>query len=273
MNQRTHTIPQPLEALDDRSVGPYTLHLARCEPLARRSGWRRIALSLTDGSGQPADGPVVEGFYSVAGLRIGSWLDCDVYPVQAFDGREADLAAEGVTLELFRLVGEAITSHCMVAYEVWERTAPLHAVTEQSYQLGIPPAATPVGELLVAAGCVAGFKDWYIAEGGTEGPRKLQAEKPPTGAAREAALTTLAHSLTTYLARRPGAGGEAVERDCRSRAVRLLEGLQWPEVVGPVSTAVAAAAAGADDLLRDGPERVREALASRRPPWSLEDEP
>ena len=55
-----------------------------------------------------------------------------VYPTQAFNGRVADLAVDGVTVELFRLLGEAITSHCMVAYEAWEHTSPLHTVTEQS---------------------------------------------------------------------------------------------------------------------------------------------
>jgi hypothetical protein len=273
MNPSAPTIPQPLQGLDGRPVGPYTLHLARCEPQARRSGWRRIAFRLTDKDGHEADWPVVEGFYSVAGARIGSWLDCDVYPTQAFNGRVEDLDRDGVTLELFRLLGEAITSHCMVAYEAWERTSSLHTVTEQSYRLGIPPGATPVGELLINAGCVAGFKDWYIAEGGNEGPRKLQAEKPPNEAARTEALTAMARSLTAYLARPPLGAAEAVERDCRGRSARLLETLEWPESVVPLARAVAEAAAGADDLLIDGPKRIREAISALQPPWRLEDGP
>ncbi len=273
MNHSAPTIPQPLQGLDGRPVGPYTIHLARCEPQARRSGWRRVAFRLADNDGQQADWPVVEGFYSVGGTRIGSWLDCDVYPTQAFNGRVANLAVDGVTVEIFRLLGEAITSHCMVAYEAWEHTSPLHTVTEQSYRLGIPPGATPVGELLIAAGCVAGFKDWYIAEGGNEGPRKLQAEKPLSEAARVEALSMLARTLAAYLARTPVEEAEAVERDCRARAARLLETLQWPEAVGPLPRAAAEAAAGADDLLHDGPKRVREALAALQPPWSLEDGP
>lgn len=273
IDQRVQTIPKPLEALVGRPVGPYTLHVTRCEPQARRSGWRRVAFCLTDSDGRQADRPAVEGFYSIAGLRVGSWLDCDVYPTQAFNGRVADLAGDGVTVELFRLLGEAITSHCMVAYEAWEHVSPLHTVTEQSYRLGIPPGATPVGELLIAAGCVAGFKDWYIAEGGNEGPRKLQAEKPLSEAARVEALSTLARTLAAYLARTPVETAEVVERDCRARAARLLETLQWPEAVGPLPRAAAEAAAGADDLLHDGPKRVREALAALQPPWSLEDGP
>lgn len=273
MKQSAPTIPQPLQGLHGRPVGPYTLHLVRCEPQVRRSGWRRVAFRLSDTDDQQTDRPVVEGFYSIAGPRIGSWLDCDVHPMQVFNSRVADLAEEGTTVELFRLLGEAITSHCMVAYEAWERTSPLHTVTEQSYRLGIPPGATPVGELLIAAGCVAGFKDWYIAEGGNEGPRKLQAEKPPDEAARTEALSALARNLAAYLARRPVGAAGAVERDCRARAARLLETLRWPEAVGPLVRAAAEAAAGADDLLHDGPKRVREAVEALQPPWSLEDGP
>ena len=273
IDQRVQTIPKPLEALVGRPVGPYTLHVTRCEPQARRSGWRRVAFCLTDSDGRQADRPVVEGFYSIAGQQVGSWLDCDVYPIQAFDGSRVDITEEGVAIELFRVLGEAITSHCMVSYEVWEQTSPLHTITERSYRLGIPPEATPVGELLIAAGCVAGFKDWYIAEGGNEGPRKLQAEKPPNEAAHSTALATLARSLSGYLASQPVAGAEAVELDCRARAARLLESLEWPEAVGPMARAVAASAGEVEGLLRDGQERVLETLAARRPPWNLEDGP
>lgn len=268
------TIPEPLEALNGRPLGPYSLVLAQCEPMRRRSGWRRISFFLEDGEGARADWPILKGFYSVAGSRSGSWLDCDFHPAQSFGGRQIDLSEGGLALEFFGLLGEAITSHCMVAYEVWEHPSDLHLFTEKSYGLGIPPAATPVGELLIAAGCIAGFKDWYIAEGGNEGPRKLQAEKPPTAAARAEALLGLARSLALYLARRPVGGEEAVETDCRRRALRLLETAQgWPEELGPLVRSVASAASESEDLLGEAPARVRKALEERRPPWSLEDAP
>jgi hypothetical protein len=274
MDPSSQTIPEPLEALNGHPLGPYSLHLAECEPMDRRSGWRRVDFFLLDGDGTKADWSVLKGFYSVAGRTRGSWLDCDFYPAQSFGEREIDITEEGLALRLFEIRGEAITSHCMVAYEVWEHSTDLHAFTDISYRLGIPPAATPVGELLIAAGCVAGFKDWYIAEGGNEGPRKLQAEKPLTAAAKTEAMVTVAQSLIDYLARRPVGGAEAVEMDCRRRAVGLLAGMEdWPEEVLPIARSVAHAASGAEDLLLDGPKMVRKALKERRPPWSLEDGP
>ncbi len=70
------------------------------------------------------------------------------------------------------------------------------------------------------------------------------------------------------------AGAEAAEGDCRRRAVRLLEvSGPWPDSLAPAVGAVVQACLEADDLLRDGPERVSRALEARTPPWSLEDGP
>lgn len=274
MDRPSSTIPEPLEALNGHPLGPYSLHLTKCEPMERRSGWRRVVFCLADEGDVQADWPVLKGFYSTEGRTRGSWLDCDFFPLQSVADRQRDLTADGLALELFRLLGEAITSHCMVSYEVWEHATELHSFTEQSYRLGIPAAATPIGELLIRAGCVSGFKDWYIAEGGNEGPRKLQAEKPPNKAARTSALASLARSLIEYLGRPPVGGAEDVELDCRRRAIRLLEGIEdWPETVRPLAKAIAQEAAGVEDLLRDGPSAAKRVLEERRPPWSLEDGP
>ena len=70
----------------------------------------------------------------------------------------------------------------MVAYGVGQ--------TEAALRRRVPPAATPLGRALIAAGC-RWLKDWYFAEGGREGATKLQGTLPrptPThGTARRAA--------------------------------------------------------------------------------------
>ena len=63
--------------------------------------------------------------------------------------------------------------HVMVEYD-----SPEHAATARRLVRRWPPVATPLGRTLFAAGAVATFKDWYYAEGGSEGPRKLQAFRP-----------------------------------------------------------------------------------------------
>ena len=65
--------------------------------------------------------------------------------------------------------------HLMVSYE--DNDA-IHRQTDRALTSGVPPVLTPLGYLLF----VSGFrlvKNWYLAEGGHEGPRKLWGEKAP----------------------------------------------------------------------------------------------
>jgi hypothetical protein len=74
--------------------------------------------------------------------------------------------------------------------------------------------------MLFRVGFGAHFKDWQIAEGGSEGPRKLQAYKPPNteDAARwrEGAARALEELLE-----RPAGQSDVVAR-ARKRAEELL---------------------------------------------------
>jgi hypothetical protein len=76
---------------------------------------------------------------------------------------------------IFRCLAGVIApgGHIMVEYE-----SPARRETERSLVAGVPPPLTPLGAALMRAGFSAGFKDWYISEGWSEGPRKLQAYKP-----------------------------------------------------------------------------------------------
>ena len=55
-----------------------------------------------------------------------------------------------------------------------EYETPARWVTAAALAARVPPAATPLGRMLSQVGCGVAFKDWYIPEGGREGPRKLQ---------------------------------------------------------------------------------------------------
>jgi hypothetical protein len=72
--------------------------------------------------------------------------------------------------------------------------------TERALRRKVPPAATPLGLALLDAGC-RWFKDWYFAEGGREGPVKLQGTIPPDDAHRRRAEDALARELRAFLAR------------------------------------------------------------------------
>jgi hypothetical protein len=92
------------------------------------------------------------------------------------DGVIRDLYEEGVNHELCRRLSGLIPpgGHLMVSYEGEE---PMHRETAVALSKGIPPVLTPLGALLFDSGFLS-IKDWYLSEGGHEGPRKLWGEKP-----------------------------------------------------------------------------------------------
>jgi hypothetical protein len=64
----------------------------------------------------------------------------------------------------------------MFVYEVSFKS-PFHQETQQGLLRSFPPVSTPQGAILFHSGFRL-VKDWYLAEGGHEGLRKLWGEKP-----------------------------------------------------------------------------------------------
>ena len=90
----------------------------------------------------------------------------------------------------------------MVAYGV--------DATERALRRKVPPAATPLGLVLLRSGC-RWMKDWYFAEGGREGHAKLQGEVPLNGEHRVRAEASLRAELTRFLA-----AGHGTDQDRRA---------------------------------------------------------
>jgi hypothetical protein len=167
-----------LESLEDRSLGKYRLHLQRLKQL-RFSGWRGFALALRDRAGTLFEPPVVEGIFSAGGKdSIKPWMDITVAEVlEGSAGKRLDLRQTGLMSELFQSLAQLIPpgGHLMVSYEGAD---PLQRETDQALSAGVPPVLTPLGFFLFLSGFRL-VKNWYLAEGGHEGPRKLWGEKPP----------------------------------------------------------------------------------------------
>jgi len=149
-----------------------------------------------------AGGDLVRGLWFVgdaaAGLR--PWIDIT--------------AGEAVDLRrLARLVGPG--GSVMVAYGRDE--------TERALRRRVPPSATPLGLALLDAGC-RWFKDWYFAEGGREGPAKLQGTVPLDAERARQSERALAQELAAFLAR------PDVRSHDRKRAGRALRVLSTAEV-------------------------------------------
>jgi hypothetical protein len=120
---------------------------------------------------------------------------------------------------LMALLGELIPSggHLMLEYE-----SPRWALTARALNLGAPPAATELGELLRAAGCDASIRNWDISEGGREGPRKLQGFKPLDERHADAARQARDRELKAFLLTLKSSTQPDALADARRRAARLL---------------------------------------------------
>jgi hypothetical protein len=80
--------------------------------------------------------------------------------------------------------------------------------TERALRRKVPPAATPLGLILLRAGC-RWFKDWYFPEGGREGGTKLQGTVPLDAGRKARAEADLIAELERFLRRSDGRAEDA----------------------------------------------------------------
>jgi hypothetical protein len=136
-----------------------------------------------DPAGEVSVDPVFSGLFSSGreSQNIRGWVDGDYFDTAKFqNGSRISLTEGGFDLELFKVLGNLVPEggSFMVSYSLFSKESRIHIDTKQGLDRGYPPAVTPLGFLLFCAGCGMGFKDWYFAEGGREGPEKLQGFKP-----------------------------------------------------------------------------------------------
>jgi len=206
----------PLGRLQGRALGPARLLMLLGPKNAVGAVYFQAFLKLADGrlSGEP----LLLGLHNSGRYPAYNWIDVIRYEDSAaFEG------GEGLERRLFRLLGQLIPpgGHLMVEYES-EGQRP----TERMLTLGVPPVATPLGYLLFLSGCGASFRDWYISEGGREGPRKLQGFKPldDEDAGRKAG--SMAEELGRFLGRTPSKEHRQRERLAHRLARRVLRRLE-----------------------------------------------
>ena len=167
--------------------------------------------------------PVLAGLYHSGPYPSYNWIEVaqvnDHLTLEARCVEPGTVVGAASLRRLMALLGELIPpgGHLMLEYE-----SPRWASTARALNLGTPPAATELGELLRAAGCAASIRNWYIPEGGREGPRKLQGFKPLDEGRARSARGARDRELRDFLASlAPRAQPDALA-DARRRARRLL---------------------------------------------------
>lgn len=148
-------------------------------------------------AGQLSQGAFLLGLHNSGPFPAYNWVDVARYDGAATFAGGEEIALAGVPeRRLFRLLGSLIPpgGHLMLEYESAHARS-----TERMLSLGLPPVATPLGYLMFLAGCGASFRDWYISEGGREGPRRLQGFKPLDAASTARKAAAMAAELRAFL--------------------------------------------------------------------------
>jgi hypothetical protein len=174
----------------------FELVLGELHEVRPRAGWLRFSLTVRGEDRQPARTPLSTGLISGGGRGVMPWFEGRIYPWLEFaDGERLDAREAGLEAELIKFIGSLVPAggHLMLEYE-----SPGQSETHRELLLRVPPAATHLGALMFAAGFRGHFKDWYISEGGHEGPRKLQANKSPSAAAAREALESNLEELRQF---------------------------------------------------------------------------
>lgn len=237
--------PLSLDAEDQRRISALEARgwqLASAHPLARLQGLPVGALRLVvllgpknnvgaryfqifgvHVSGKLAQPRIALGMFNSGPFPAFNWVELTHYEPRLAAGETTlDLAREEHELSLFQALSSLVPpgGHLMVEYD-----SPAHEATARILSQGYPPACSPLGFRLFQVG-VRSYRDWYIAEGGREGPRKLQGFKPLNEEIARDRNQSLLRELEVVLAgpRRHDEWGEIARRHAAQVAATLRAG-------------------------------------------------
>jgi hypothetical protein len=168
--QPVQSLPDhPMRAVNGAVVGNGVRLSIEIGPKSKvGSDYFRVILDTDSGF---TDEAVCSGLINRGPFPGFNWVE-----VTDFQGRltlagEAVQIPEGIDGNIVKTLGRLVPvgGHLMMEYD-----SPHRAITAKALSQRVPPVATPLGGMMFAANCGTWFTDWYISEGGREGPRKLQ---------------------------------------------------------------------------------------------------
>jgi hypothetical protein len=163
----------PIAALDGLALGDHRV-VALLGP-KNAVGSRYFQLYLADGTGRLAEEMLALGLHNSGPYPAFNWVELTQFQETLHFGKKTlNLWDTGLERKLFEALSALVPAggHIMAEYD-----SPTHRATERILTLRYPQVCSPIGYLMFEAG-VRSYRDWYISEGGREGPRKLQGFKP-----------------------------------------------------------------------------------------------
>ena len=160
----------PLHPLEGAEVGQGVRLSVELGPLSRGGARHFRAYLDADGLGRTLE-PVFLGLHHAGPYPGHNWVEVTHFEGQVPVASGTVEVPEGIDVQIVERLAALVPAggHLMMEYESAYRR-----VTARALAQGVPPVATPLGGMLFAAGCGVAVRDWYIADGGREGPRKLQ---------------------------------------------------------------------------------------------------
>lgn len=240
MIKETGSKISPITSLQGKALGSYRIDL-ELKPMKSRGGWTHFFLFLKAGSVKGKEEKnlsfrgkrklILEGIHSEGGREVKGWIEVGNYfPISNFKSgdfksRHPVLARDSLDQEIFHLLSQCIPpgGHFMFAYETFYES-PLHEETLIGLSRNIPPICTPQGGLLFYSG-FRFIKNWYLSEGGFEGPSKLWAEKPLDKDDSARLDLKSFYEILTFLSRNPDQNFINLEYAARRRALDIVEEL------------------------------------------------
>ncbi len=118
-----------------------------------------------------SDLPVITATYGSGFFSDSNWVEVLNYNRKAvFPSERIIEIPEVIEIAIFHQIASLVTSggKLLIEYD-----SPDHRLTAEALSLGVPPAATPLGGIMLSAGCGVKFINHDFAGGGRSGRRKL----------------------------------------------------------------------------------------------------
>ena len=214
----------PLGSLQGKAVDSYRLVVLL--GAKNRIGASYFQVFLRNDSGEVSNQPVVIGLLNQGRYLSYNWIEIiSLLSRLSFGSMKqvVDTSINELRRQLLQYLADLIPpgGHMMVECDSLEQQD-----TARSLALGIPPILTPLGYMLFLIGYGAGFKDWYFAEWGNEGPRKLQGHKALNSQHAKLKIQETSKELTKSPDKPSSKDILELERAAQGRALDILNRLK-----------------------------------------------